>query len=146
MRVHIAEFVEGRGRVRHEQGGRHPRADEDGFFDQVAHVVENIARVYGYAFLLVVWSVLFVIAICFPEYTLWPSPIDGGTSLASPASNGTVASLGNTNVPLVNQLPWSLYCGLLCPAAMAVRTMFATSCGDPHPLPGKKRFTWRYAP
>ena len=142
MRIHIAEFVEGRGRRVQGDGQQH--ADEEEVFNQVAHVLENIARIYGYALLIVVWSVLFILSICFPEYTVWP--VGGGASLASPARNGTAGSLGKVTVPTVNQPAWSLFMGLLLPSLAALRTMFATSCGDPHQLPDKRRFSWKYAP
>ena len=131
MRVHIAEFVEGRGRVVPMQGSQDSAL-------QVAYVIENVARIYGYALLIVVWSILFVISICFPEYTLWPVDgiafDDGGT--------GTEAKV---EVPTVNRSTWSIFFGVVSPALIALRTMFATSTGSPHPLPGKERFTWKYA-
>ena len=142
MRIHIAEFVEGRGRRVQGDGQQH--ADEEEVFNQVAHVLENIARIYGYALLIVVWSVLFVLSICFPEYTVWP--VDGGASLASPASNRTAGSSGKVTVPAVNQPAWSLLVGVIFPSLLALRTMFTTSCGDPHQLPGLEKFSWKYAP
>ncbi len=142
MRVHIAEFVEGRGRRVQGDGQQH--ADEEEDFNQVAHVLENITRIYGYALLILVFCILFVLSICFPEYTVWP--VEVGASLASPAHNETAESSGKVTAPTINQPAWSLFTGLLFPSLVALRTMFATSCGDPHPLPDKRRFSWKYAP
>ena len=144
MRVHIAEFVEGRGRVSSVQGSCQRDADEEGNVNQAAHVLENIARVYGFALLILVPVILFAAALSFLECTTWPD--DGSMSPAMPTGNRTTGTLATLAVPNINQSAWSAFLVVIVPAVAAMRIMFATSCGDPYPLPGKERFTWKYAP
>ena len=153
VQVHIAEGAEEDVRP-----GRLPqvtteqrRPNEDGVYinedepvDHVGHIFESLSRVYGFAFLLVLCSILFVLALCFPEYTAWP--VGGGASPLTSASNETGTNKDKTGVPTVNRSAWSMFTGFIFPSVVALRTMFATLTGDPHPLPGKGRFSWKYAP
>ena len=147
-RIHNADLVEARGRsddvpgaLQQEQGH-----DVDVVDDkhepaiQAGHVFEHLSRVYGFAFLLVLCCILFATGLCFPEYTVFPGDGSDATPLAA-ASNETRAT-----APKVKRSAWTLFTGLLFPSVVALRVMFATSCGDPHPLPGRARFAWKYAP
>jgi len=140
MQVHDEQVAEERGRLErtrgvpgHQHQGKHEAHHEA--VEQDGYVVEHLSRVYGYAVRVLVPTILFVVGVSFPEYTLWPG---GATNTTAPGEAAVV--------PRVNSHVWTVYLGLLFPAVVALRTMFATSSGDPHPLPGEERYTWKYAP
>ena len=152
-RVHDADVVEVRGRNddvpgQQHQGGRGSQIADDTHksVEQAGsgYLFEHLSRLYGFAFLLLLFCILFALSLCFPEYTVWSS--QGGASSTTPPSNGTTATLGKTTVPTVRRSAWMFFQGLAFPTIVALRTMFATSTGDPHPLPGSEEFTWKYAP
>lgn len=139
MQVHVEEAVEGT-----ERAGEGVTEDQDEQESQTAHIVENLARVYGFALLLLLFSIIFVLALCVPEYTVWPT--DGVPSRPSMlVTNRTKTSVVPT-VPTVNKSTWSMFLGVLIPSLIALRTTLAESCGDPHPLPGRQSSSWKYAP
>ena len=153
MQVHVEERlaeetqrpqrVQGRQGAPEQRGGeaRQPNGGEQ--VGQAGHIVEHLSRTYGYAFLIALANTVFGVAASFPKYTLWT---ESGAPPATPAGPGNVTAPGETAVvPRVNVGVWTLYVGLVIPTVLALRTMFATSSGDPHPLPGRERFSWKYA-
>ena len=119
MRVHVEEFVNGRGKL------PSTRTDEE---TRPKKVLEHLSRIYGYAWIGLLWTVLFILVLCAPEYTVYMSGKD------------------KNKPPAVNRTTWGVALSVLFPLLFALRTMFGGSLEDPRPLPGRNRYTWRYAP
>ena len=138
MQVHIAEYVEGRGRPE-------PIPRAPGPAEQPGYIMEQLSRIYGYGVLVTLPTILFVLALALLPYTRWQE--DGTSSTMTPAGAGNTTAQGQVGVvPGVNRNVWTVYTGLVFPTIVALRTMFASSTGDPRPFPGRERFSWRYAP
>ena len=138
MQVHIAEYVEGRGRPE-------PVSRAPGPADQPGYVMEQLSRIYGYGMHVTLPTIVVVVALSLLPYTLWQE--DGTSSTMTPAGAGNMTAQGQVGVvPGVNRHVWTMYTSLVFPTVVALRTMFATSTLDPRPTPGNERFSWSYAP
>ena len=151
MQIHVEEAVEqeaappARARVGEEGGPNDPDGPARPRHRQTGHILEHLSRIYGFAMLVVLCTVLFALALCFPEYTIWPQG-DVGASPPVSASNGTEEADGKVKVPTINRTVWTVFTALIFPSVVSLRTMFASSSEDPHQMPGRARFSWKYAP
>ena len=148
MQVHIAEYVEGRGRIERVPVAPEQQQGEEGELNvngQAGHIVESLSRVYGYAELITLLSILFSLALCLPQYTLWPE-VGQASPTTLTGSENTTAQGDALAVPSVNGTVWTMFIGLLFPVVLSLVTTFSSSSGDPNPFPSQKRFSWKYAP
>ena len=103
----------------------------------VAVLVEQEARIYGYALIGSAYNVMYALGLSSLPLTFWKG--DGAT--AASASAGAAGT-----VPVVDRWAWGLFFGgLFGSVVFPLRCTFAVATGSPHTLPGNEIDSWDYA-
>ena len=116
--------------AKHEAQVEAEKENQDDTTSIVAMVVEQLARMYGYALIGCAYNVMYALGVSALPLTNWQG--DGATAASASGA-----------VPVVDRWAWGLFIGGLFGAVVyPLRCTFAIATGSPHTLPGKEIDSW----
>ena len=117
--------------AKHEAQVEAEKENQDDTTSIVAMVVEQLARMYGYALIGCAYNVMYALGVSALPLTNWQG--DGATAASASGA-----------VPVVDRWAWGgLFIGGLFGAVVfPLRCTFAIATGSPHTLPGSEIESW----
>ena len=106
-------------------------------------LVQQLSGIWGYAFIGSAANLSFVTALSSLQWTDWG---EGGVDRVDAASSAAASQLELKDMPKHNKVMMGILFSVLIPVCISARTAFAIAQGDPHPLPLRGWFSWKYAP